>query len=48
MIIAQKAVDSGAIFACGDVQQILVEPDGWKMAGQALAKWFHFKPIWEK
>jgi geranylgeranyl reductase family protein len=28
MIIAQKAVDSGAVFACGDVKQILVEPDG--------------------
>jgi len=28
MIIVQKAVDSGAVFACGDVHQILVEPDG--------------------
>jgi geranylgeranyl reductase family protein len=28
MIIARKAVDSGAAFACGDVKQILVEPDG--------------------
>ena len=28
MIIAQKAVESGAVFAHGDVQQLAVEPDG--------------------
>jgi geranylgeranyl reductase family protein len=28
MIVAQKAVDSGAVFAFGDVKQLLVEPDG--------------------
>jgi geranylgeranyl reductase family protein len=28
MIVAQKAVDIGAVFACGDVKQLAVEPDG--------------------
>jgi len=28
MIVAQKAVDMGAVFACGEVKQLAVEPDG--------------------
>ena len=28
MIVAQKAVESGAVFACGEVMQLTVEPDG--------------------
>ncbi len=28
MIVAQKAVDIGAVFACGEVKQLVVEPDG--------------------
>ena len=28
MIVAQRAVDLGAVFAAGEVQQLLVEPDG--------------------
>ena len=28
MIVAQKAVDNGAVFACGEVKQLAVEPDG--------------------
>jgi geranylgeranyl reductase family protein len=28
MIVAQKAVDIGAVFACGEVKQLAVEPDG--------------------
>ncbi len=28
MIVAQKAVDMGAFFACGEVKQLAVEPDG--------------------
>jgi geranylgeranyl reductase family protein len=28
MIVAQKAVDMGAVFACGEVKQLSIEPDG--------------------
>jgi geranylgeranyl reductase family protein len=28
MIVAQKAVDRGAVFACGEVEQLSIEPDG--------------------
>jgi geranylgeranyl reductase family protein len=28
MIVVQKAVDSGTVFACGEVKQLAVEPDG--------------------
>jgi geranylgeranyl reductase family protein len=28
MIVAQKAVEMGAVFACGEVKQLAVEPDG--------------------
>jgi geranylgeranyl reductase family protein len=28
MIVAQKAVDLGAVFACGEVKQLSIEPDG--------------------
>lgn len=28
MIVAQKAVDNGVVFACGEVKQLAVEPDG--------------------
>jgi geranylgeranyl reductase family protein len=28
MIVAQKAVDRGAVFACGEVKQLSIEPDG--------------------
>ena len=29
MIVAQKAVDMGAVFACGEVKRLAVEPDGF-------------------
>jgi flavin-dependent dehydrogenase len=28
MIVAQKAVDNGAVFACGEVKQLAIGPDG--------------------
>ena len=28
MIVAQKAVDTGVVFSCGEVKQLAVEPDG--------------------